>query len=59
MICLLYKELMVLACVGKVDPIYTMKACINLNGATVEDVDNGRGKCYGMIASSLCLRIQF
>ncbi|CAM1507258.1 Fc.00g068990.m01.CDS01 [Cosmosporella sp. VM-42] len=43
MICLLYKELMVLACAGKVDPIYTIQACINLNGATVEDVDNGRG----------------
>lgn len=44
MISLLYQDVFCLASAGKVDPIYTIMACINLNGAKVEDVDNGRGK---------------
>ena len=44
MICLLYKDVLCLASAGKVDPIYTIMACINLNGAKIEDIDNGRGK---------------
>ncbi|KAH7133510.1 RSP protein [Dactylonectria macrodidyma] len=47
MICLLYRDLLCLASAGKVDPIYTIQACINMNGAKVEDVDNGRGlQCH-------------
>ncbi|KAH7137148.1 RSP protein [Dactylonectria estremocensis] len=47
MICLLYRDLLCLASAGKVDPIYTIQACISMNGAKVEDVDNGRGlQCH-------------
>lgn len=42
-ICLLYRDVLCLASAGKVDPIYTINACINLNGIKVENVDNGRG----------------
>ena len=44
MISLLYQDVLCLASAGKVDPIYTIMACVNLNGTKVEDVDNGRGK---------------
>jgi hypothetical protein len=43
MICLLYQDTLCLAAAGKVDPIYVIMACINLQGARLEDVDNGRG----------------
>lgn len=43
MIALLYQDVLALATAGKVDPIYTIMACINLNGARVEEADNGRG----------------
>lgn len=43
-ICLLYRDVLCLASAGKVDPIYTIHACINLNGIKVENVDNGRGQ---------------
>ncbi|KPM37086.1 hypothetical protein AK830_g9460 [Neonectria ditissima] len=47
MICLLYHDLLCLASAGRVDPIFTIQACINLSGARVEDVDNGRGlQCH-------------
>ncbi|KAL6402898.1 rho guanyl nucleotide exchange factor [Ilyonectria robusta] len=47
MICLLYRDLLCLASASKVDPIYTIQACIDMNGAKVEEVDNGRGlQCH-------------
>ncbi|KAH6997555.1 hypothetical protein BKA56DRAFT_469162 [Ilyonectria sp. MPI-CAGE-AT-0026] len=47
MICLLYRDLLCLASASKVDPIYTIQACIDVNGAKVEEVDNGRGlQCH-------------
>lgn len=44
MICLLYRDVLCLASAGKADPIYTIMACINIRGARVEDIDNGRGE---------------
>ncbi|KAK1239664.1 hypothetical protein MKX07_001118 [Trichoderma sp. CBMAI-0711] len=41
-ICLLYRDVLCLAAAGKVDPIYTIRACINVDGIRIEDVDNGR-----------------
>jgi hypothetical protein len=46
MICLLYRDILCLALAGKVDPVYTIQACINLRRAKVEEVDNGRGENY-------------
>ncbi|KAK2593123.1 hypothetical protein QQS21_009172 [Conoideocrella luteorostrata] len=47
LICLLYRDILCLACAGKVDPIYTIKACINVHKLKVEDADNGRGlQCH-------------
>jgi len=47
MICLLYRDVLCLACGGRCDQIYTVLACIDIQSATVEDVDNGRGRtCY-------------
>lgn len=47
MICLLYRDMLCLASAGKVDQIYTIQACITLNAAKVEEVDNGRGlQCH-------------
>ncbi|KAM0520172.1 hypothetical protein ACHAPE_003452 [Trichoderma viride] len=43
-ICLLYRHVLCLASAGKVDPIYTIMACINLDDVRLEEVDNGRGK---------------
>lgn len=51
MICLLYKDFLCLACASKVDPIYTIRAVIVLNGARVEKVDSGRGKHNPLIVS--------
>ncbi|PTB64175.1 Dbl homology domain-containing protein [Trichoderma citrinoviride] len=46
-ICLLYRDVLCLASAGKVDPIYTIMACINVDGIRIEDVDNGRGlQCH-------------
>ncbi|OTA04214.1 hypothetical protein A9Z42_0047820 [Trichoderma parareesei] len=46
-ICLLYRDVLCLAAAGKVDPIYTIRACINVDGIRIEDVDNGRGlQCH-------------
>ncbi|GAB0137362.1 hypothetical protein EsDP_00005630 [Epichloe bromicola] len=44
LICLLYHDVLCLAYAGKVDPIYVLKACINVREIKVEDADNGRGK---------------
>ncbi|RGP75012.1 hypothetical protein FLONG3_5880 [Fusarium longipes] len=47
MICLLYKDVLCLACGGRYDPIYTVVACIDIHSTTVENVDNGRGlQCH-------------
>ncbi|KAF7559681.1 hypothetical protein G7046_g4477 [Stylonectria norvegica] len=47
MICLLYRDILCLASGGKIEPIYTIQACINLNEVRVEDVDGGRGlQCH-------------
>ncbi|KAL7909681.1 hypothetical protein GGI35DRAFT_493525 [Trichoderma velutinum] len=46
-ICLLYRDMLCLASAGKVDPIYTIMACINIDGIRIEEVDNGRGlQCH-------------
>ncbi|KAL7820389.1 Dbl homology domain-containing protein [Trichoderma aethiopicum] len=46
-ICLLYRDVLCLASAGKVDPIYTIMACINIDGIRIEDIDNGRGlQCH-------------
>lgn len=52
MVCLLYQDVLCLAEAGKFDPIYTIMACINLNGAKIEDVDNGRGKATAVFSLS-------
>lgn len=44
MICLLYQDVLCLASAGKIDPVYTIMASINLGGAKVEAADNGRGR---------------
>ncbi|KAG4294743.1 hypothetical protein FPRO06_01328 [Fusarium proliferatum] len=47
MICLLYKDVLCLASGGKLDPIYTIMACIDVHCSAVEDADNGRGlQCH-------------
>ncbi|RCI11507.1 hypothetical protein L249_7270 [Ophiocordyceps polyrhachis-furcata BCC 54312] len=47
LICLLYRDVLCLASAVKADPLYMVQACINLNGVSVEDVDNGRGlQCH-------------
>lgn len=43
LVCILYRDILCLASAGKVDPIYTIVACISLSGARVTEVDNGRG----------------
>lgn len=45
MISLLYKDCLCLATASKVDQIYTIQACISLDGIKIEEADNGRGKC--------------
>lgn len=44
MVSLLYQDVLCLANAGKVDQIYTIMACVNLNKAKVEDADNGYGR---------------
>ncbi|PHH71430.1 hypothetical protein CDD80_5287 [Ophiocordyceps camponoti-rufipedis] len=47
LICLLYRDVLCLASAGKADPLYMIQACVNLNRASIEDVDNGRGlQCH-------------
>ncbi|KAH8130333.1 hypothetical protein FP744_10008965 [Trichoderma asperellum] len=46
-ICLLYRHVLCLASAGKVDPIYTIVACISIDDIRIEEVDNGRGiQCH-------------
>ncbi|KAI9172000.1 Phosphatidylinositol 3,4,5-trisphosphate-dependent Rac exchanger 1 protein [Paramyrothecium foliicola] len=42
-ICLLYRDVLCFASAGRVEPIYTILACIDLRGTKVEEADNGRG----------------
>jgi hypothetical protein len=44
LICLLYRDFLILASAAKSDQIYTIQACIGLCELSVEEVDNGRGK---------------
>ncbi|TAQ86042.1 hypothetical protein B7494_g5624 [Chlorociboria aeruginascens] len=47
MICLLYRDFLVLALAGKADQIYTIQASIGLSELRIEEVDNGRGlQCH-------------
>ncbi|POR33075.1 Uncharacterized protein TPAR_06727 [Tolypocladium paradoxum] len=47
LICLLYRDVLCLASAGRGDLLYVVQACINLNRARIEDVDNGRGlQCH-------------
>lgn len=43
MICLLYNRVFCLATAGKVDPIYTIMACIDLSEARIESTCSRRG----------------
>jgi hypothetical protein len=43
LICLLYRDVLCLASAGKVEPVYTILACVDLQTARIEEVDNGRG----------------
>lgn len=38
---------------GRVDPIYTLLACIDLHSLVVEDADNGRGEKGGPFFENL------
>jgi hypothetical protein len=43
LICLLYRDFLILASTAKTEQIYTIQACIGLCEVSVEEVDNGRG----------------
>jgi hypothetical protein len=43
LICLLYRDFLLLASAAKVDQIYTVQGCIGLSELRIEEVDNGRG----------------
>lgn len=43
LVCILYQDLLCLASAGKVEPVYTIVACIELAGIRVVEADNGRG----------------
>lgn len=47
MICLLYRERLLLATASKNDHVYTVQACIGANEIKIENADNGRGlQCH-------------
>ncbi|KAL5320978.1 hypothetical protein ACEPPN_011788 [Leptodophora sp. 'Broadleaf-Isolate-01'] len=47
MICLLYRDFLLLASALKNDQIYSVQACIGLTEVRIEEVDNGRGlQCH-------------
>ncbi|CZT08433.1 uncharacterized protein RCO7_08214 [Rhynchosporium graminicola] len=47
MICLLYRDFLLLASASKHDHIYSVQACIALSDVRIEEVDNGRGlQCH-------------
>ena len=43
LICLLYRDFLLLAAAPKVDQVYNVQACIGLSELRVEEIDNGRG----------------
>jgi hypothetical protein len=43
LICLLYRDFLILASTAKTDQIYAIQACIGLSELGVEEIDNGRG----------------
>lgn len=43
MICLLYRDFLILASAAKIEQIYTIHACVALMELKIEEVDNGRG----------------
>lgn len=43
LVCILYRDILCLASASKVEPVYTIVACIGLVGVRVAEVDNGRG----------------
>ncbi|KAE9381477.1 hypothetical protein N431DRAFT_476300 [Stipitochalara longipes BDJ] len=47
LICLLYRDFLILASATRTDQIYTIQACIGLCEVSIEEVDNGRGlQCH-------------
>ncbi|KAK6587176.1 hypothetical protein PZA11_000466 [Diplocarpon coronariae] len=47
MICLLYRDFLLLALASKNDQVYTVQACVGLSEVRIEEVDNGRGlQCH-------------
>jgi hypothetical protein len=44
MICLLYRDFLLLASALRTDQIYTVQACIGVSELRIEDIDNGRGR---------------
>lgn len=49
LICLMYRDFLLLATAPKVDNMYVVQACIGLSQIRVEDVDNGRGNSTALI----------
>ena len=43
LICLLYRDFLILASATRTDQVYTIQACIGLCELSIEEVDNGRG----------------
>ncbi|PBP19580.1 hypothetical protein BUE80_DR009600 [Diplocarpon rosae] len=47
MICLLYRDFLLLALASKNEQTYTVQACVGLSEVRIEEVDNGRGlQCH-------------
>lgn len=44
LICLLYRDFLLLAAAAKTEQIYTIVACIGLCEVRIEEVDNGKGE---------------
>ena len=43
LICLLYKDFLLLASASRVEQVYTIHGCIGLAELRIEEIDNGRG----------------
>jgi hypothetical protein len=43
LICLLYRDFLLLASAPKAEQVFNVQACISLSDIRVEEVDNGRG----------------
>jgi hypothetical protein len=50
LICLLYRDFLLLAVAPKTDQIYNIQACIGLSELRIEEVDNGRGISTHLLA---------